>query len=427
LLTFTCSRRPANGRLSARGPVPGAIAELAPFRYPVSVATSWSVAFERLAADDPPALQLLTLVAWLSPLPVPLTLLTQHPQQLPEPLADAVRDPLAVADWTAALRRRGLARTTPDSLQVHRVPAALLRARTTGDLPDSGGWAATAVRLLRQAAPENPWNNVAVWPAWRRLLPHILAVTDPTRHLDIVVDDVVWLLRHASLYMTSRGEPRTARPLAQRAHDLSRNRLGEDHPDTMTAASNLAITVRWLGDYEHARQLDEDTLTRRRRVLGDDHPGTLHSATNLAVNLRRLGQHEQARRLDDDTLIRRRRLLGDDHPDTMQSANNLAADLRRLREPDQARRLTEDTLTRRRRVLGDSHPDTLQSANNFAADLRRLAKYEHARRLDQDTLARRRQILGNNHPDTLTSARNLAEDLRLAGEQDARALGEDKA
>ena len=27
----------------------------------------WSVAFERLAADDPPALALLTLLAWLGP------------------------------------------------------------------------------------------------------------------------------------------------------------------------------------------------------------------------------------------------------------------------------------------------------------------------------------------------------------------------
>ena len=76
--------------------------------------------------------------------------------------------------------------------------------------------------------------------------------------------------------------------------------------------------VRWLGEYEHARLLDEDTLTRRRRVLGEDHLGTLYSATNLAVDLRRLGQHEQARRLDEDTLTRRRRLLGDDHPDTLQ-------------------------------------------------------------------------------------------------------------
>ena len=30
-----------------------------------------------------------------------------------------------------------------------------------------------------------------------------------------------------------------------------------------------------LGEYQAARDLDEDTLARRRRVLGEDHPDTL--------------------------------------------------------------------------------------------------------------------------------------------------------
>ena len=39
--------------------------------------------------------------------------------------------------------------------------------------------------------------------------------------------------------------------------------LGEDHPDTLTSASNLAADLRELGDYQRARTLDEDTLARR--------------------------------------------------------------------------------------------------------------------------------------------------------------------
>ena len=158
-----------------------------------------------------------------------------------------------------------------------------------------------------------------------------------------------------------------------------------------------------LGEHEQARALDEDTLTRRRRVLGDDHPDTLASASNLAADLRALGEHEQARALDEDTLARRRRVLGDDHPDTLTSASNLAHDLRALGEHEQARALDEDTLTRRRRVLGDDHPDTLTSANNLAADLRALGEHEQARALDEDTLARRRRVLGDDHPDTALS------------------------
>jgi len=38
------------------------------------------------------------------------------------------------------------------------------------------------------------------------------------------------------------------------------------------------------------RELDEDTLARRRRVLGEDHPDTLLSANNLAADLRALSE-----------------------------------------------------------------------------------------------------------------------------------------
>jgi hypothetical protein len=75
--------------------------------------------------------------------------------------------------------------------------------------------------------------------------------------------------------------------------------LGDDHPDTLLWANNLANTLSALGQYKQARQLHEDTLTRRRRVLGDDHPSTLRSANNLAADLRALGEHEQGRQLEE--------------------------------------------------------------------------------------------------------------------------------
>jgi len=33
-----------------------------------------------------------------------------------------------------------------------------------------------------------------------------------------------------------------------------------------------------LGEYQAARELNEDILARRRRVLGDDHPDTMMAA-----------------------------------------------------------------------------------------------------------------------------------------------------
>jgi hypothetical protein len=75
--------------------------------------------------------------------------------------------------------------------------------------------------------------------------------------------------------------------------------LGENHPHTLTSASNLALDLHALGQYEQARQLQQDTLTRRRRVLGDDHPRTLTSARNLAADLRALGREGEANQLEE--------------------------------------------------------------------------------------------------------------------------------
>jgi hypothetical protein len=395
-----------------------------PVTYPTPLAASWQLAFDRLALDTPAALDLLTMAAQLAPEPIPFTLFTAHSDQLSEPLATVASDPLAFAGLTRLLRQRALARISADHFQLHRLVQAILRARSGNATNDDTNSA--AVRLLREAVPDNPWNHPAAWPAWQRLLPHVLAATETGRKLDSAESDVAWLLDCAASYLHTRGEPRAALPLFQRAFQLYREVVGENHPSTLTAANHLASDLRALGRYEAARQLNEDTLIRSRQVLGNDHPGTLIAAHCLTGDLRAISEYEQARQLDEDTLIRRRRILGEDHPLSLSLANDLASDLRALGKYEQARQLDEDTLTRFRRVLGEDHPYTLSCANSLANDLRALGQYEQARQLNEDTLARRRRILGNNHPQTLSSANNLANDFRALGQyEQARQLDED--
>jgi tetratricopeptide (TPR) repeat protein len=398
------------------------LAQGVPATYPVSLAASMHLAFEKLAAEEPAALALLRLAGQLAPEPIPFTLFTVRAALLSPTLAIAAGDPVAFAALTGLLRRRALARVGPDSLQIHRLVQSILgdsRISTSDD-----DISMIARRLLRDAVPADPWNDPASWPAWRRLLPHVLAVTDPAR-ADSGSLDVPWLLDRAATYLQTSGEPGAARALFERAHQLYRNVLGEDHPSTLFSANNLVGDLRALGEHQRARALAEDTLTRYRRVLGDDHPDTLCSATNLALVLSGVSEHEQARTLDEDVLRRRRRVLGDDHPDTLCGAADLALVLSGLGKHEEARALAEDTLTRRRRVLGDDHPDTLRSASNLATDLLMIGDHQQARALAEDTLIRCRRVLGDDHPDTLRSANNLAASLLALGEQkQAHALKE---
>jgi tetratricopeptide (TPR) repeat protein len=390
--------------------------------YPVSLTASVQIALDRLAVQSPAALLLLILTAYLAPEPIPLTLFTNHPTQLPKPLATVAGDPLAFIALTQLLRQYGLARVEPGTLELHRLLAAILRNQPNQQ-PDLS---TLAVRLLRAAVPaeDDRWDNP---PAWRQLLPHILITTDPHRTLTGVEEDVAWLLDRAGWYLVlNRGDALRARPLLERALELHRSRLGDDYPDTLRSANSLAIALWGLGQYKRARQLAEDTLTRCRRVLGDDHPHTLFSAIYLTVALWGLGQYRRARQLGEDTLSRMRQVLGDDHPLTLIMAYNLATYLWELGQYEQARQLVQDTRTRCRRVFGDDHPDTLRSAMVLAIALRELGQYEAARQLGEDTLTRQRRVLGDDYPYTLSSATHLATTLRELGQHEqARQLGED--
>ncbi|MEK8109878.1 tetratricopeptide repeat protein [Micromonospora sp. M12] len=171
-------------------------------------------------------------------------------------------------------------------------------------------------------------------------MPHILAA-DPAATTNT---QLRYLACSAVSHLLARGDARNALPLAHHLHSEWTHRDGPDHETTLYASHLLAYAHRQLGQYQQARALDEDTLTRYRRTLGDDHPDTLSSANNLAIDLTELGQRDQARALDEDTLTRYRRTLGDDHPNTLSSANNVAGHLRKLGQHEQARALDEDTL-----------------------------------------------------------------------------------
>jgi transcriptional regulator with XRE-family HTH domain len=387
------------------------LAQGAPGSYPRSLAAATGLMADQLARQDPAAAELASVCAFLAPEPIPQSLFTAAVSVLPGELAARAADPLAWRQTLAHLTKQSLVRIDHRGLQMHRLTQAILRERLTAAQ-------AAATRSYAEAimAASDPGDmpNPATWPRWARLTPHVLAA-------DLAATDnpaLRELAGHTCWYLLERGDIRTAHDLASGLHRQWRDRLGEDHPHTLTAAHFLAWTLLEMGRHAESRDLNQDTLARRRRILGHDHLDTFYSAHNLAINLRELGDVQAAHDLNQDTLARHRRIRGHDHSSTLSSATTLAHDLRALGDVQAARDLNQDTLDRRRRILGHDHPDTLNSAHNLAYDLRALGDVQAARTLDQDTLDRRRRILGHDHPHTLNSAHNLATDLRELGEAD---------
>ena len=367
-----------------------------PGTYPRSLAASTLISLDRIVAEDTAGYAMLSLCAHLAPEPIPLDLFAVPLAGLPEPLLAAAGNRMLLTAAVASLKQRGLVRVGPGTVQVHRLLSAILRDRG-GEVID---WSAVALRLLRSTAPADPWDNPPSWPAWNRLLPHILASTSPGR-APADSDDVAWLLDRAATYLETRGDPAAAVPLQERALDLRRSRLGADHSDSLESACNLAAALREVGRSEEAQRIGEETLVQSRRLLGAEHPLTLRMAGRLTAILWELGRYTDAHQLGEETLALSRRILGADHPRTVRSAFILTVVLWELGRYPAALRLGEETLSRCRRALGEDDPYTLRLSMIVAAVLQEMGRCEAARRLCESTLTRMRDVLGEQHPEAL--------------------------
>jgi tetratricopeptide (TPR) repeat protein len=390
-----------------------------PGSYPRSLAVVTHLAIDRLAGDDSPAAELANLCAFLAPELIPSELFTDATSSLPANLAERAADPLAWRQTLAHLAKQSLVRVDHRGLQMHRLTQAILRDQLS---PEQAAVVRARTGAVLAASHPGASEDPSAWPAWARLMPHLLAAD----LAGTASSDLRQLACDASAYLVFRGDTRTAYDLTTRIYQPWRHRLGDDDPHVWSIGDSLAWALRLMWRFAEARELDQDILARRRRILGDDHPDSLWSACHLALDLLQMGEVSAARDLNRDILARSRRALGEDHPSTTTIAANLAWALRDLGEYQAALALDRDVLARCRRVLGENHPLTLESISCVAADLRALGEVRHAHDLDEDTLDRRRRILGEDDRLTLISASNLAADLRTLGEvRAARDLDQD--
>ncbi|MCW8382420.1 FxSxx-COOH system tetratricopeptide repeat protein [Streptomyces justiciae] len=331
------------------------LAEGRPAGYPVTLAAQVRLTTSRLAAEQSGALDLLSALALLAPEPFPVTACAGRlPEQASAPLAKALGSRLAAGPVLQAIGRHSLARMQDGSVQLHRLTQTVLADQLTDDQQLQA--ARDAEALLSAARPAHA-TQPASWPAWRQLLPHLLAV-DPALITTEKGRDVV---RDACWYLMDRGQARLARDRLEELYDTWLRQLGPDHEGTLWVANALARAYGDTQDHEQARALGADILERRRRLLGEDHPDTLTTASNLAIRLADVGRVEEAVELGEETLARRRRVLGEEHPDTLTTASNLAIRLADVDRAEEAVELGEETLARQRRVLGEEHPSTVRS------------------------------------------------------------------
>lgn len=425
-----------------------------PFDYPYTVATTWLINFQQVEKRNPAAADLLRFCSFLDPNNIPEELLSvgAHANILNDPLAQLGTDAMQLDLAVGALRDYALIQRNPKTLtlSMHRLVQTAQRNNMPIDIQLQ--WIQRAVYTLDAACPGT---NFADWPAFERLLPHVLTSTIWINQKSLATPIVAHLLNQTGYYLKERVRYREAEPLLKQALTLREHLLGNTHVDTAFSLNDLAELYYAQGEYEKAESLFKQALAIREHLLGLSHLDTAASLNNLAelyrtqgryeeaeplylrtlkifeqqldashldisTNLNNLallytsqGKHEQAKPLYLRALAIREQLLGSEHPDTATSLNNLAESYRIQGNYEEAEPLSLRALAIRELALGTSHPATATVLNNLALIYKNQGKYEKAEPLFRRTLTIKEQRLGPEHPDTATSLNNLAELYRI--------------
>lgn len=418
--------------------------------YPPSVATTWSLSFEKIGQANPAAAELLNFCAFLAPDAIPEDLLTAGSSHLGPILASVVTDPLQFDQVCKEVLRFSLIQRGADecTLTMHRLVQAVLRETLPPERQHQ--WMKRAIYAVDATYSEDQtYHDVAHWHDPERFLPHALTCAAWIEQAQFAMFEALRLLDRTGGYLFARGRYGEVEPLLQRSLAISRQTLGESDLHTTGVLTGLASLYRVQGRYEEAGPLLQQVLTIYTQTLGANssavaitlnqlallykeqgnykdaeslfqralavyqaldanHPLTLQSLNNLALLYNAQGRYGEAEPLFQRTLAVREQVLGPTHPDTANSLISLAECYRAQGKYHDIEPFYQRTLTICDQVLGPTHPHTASSLNCLAGLYQVQGRYEEAEKLYQRTLAIREQALGPTHPDTATSLNNLA-------------------
>ncbi|MFF5306762.1 tetratricopeptide repeat protein, partial [Streptomyces sp. NPDC013161] len=324
---------------------------------------------------------LLQLAAFLEANGIPETVLTSLPARIylarhrthpnspaPHPTSPAARIPeQGVPERDArmalsALRRLSLIEhspTTPQTaVRVHQLVQRVVRDTLTPDQRDHT--ARTAADAL-----------AAVWPEMETdtVLAQVLRAN--TAALTICAEDALYEPGvHTVLGLTGDSLGQAGQLTAARDHfghlaDATTVRLGPDHPDTLTARSNLAWWQGEAGDVAGAASAYAHLLADAQQVLGADHSETLNTRADLVWWRGKMGDVAGAVAAFAELVEDLVRVLGPDHLRTLAARSNLARWQGEAGDAAGAAAAFGELLDYWLRVQGPDHHYTLTARSNL--------------------------------------------------------------
>lgn len=422
--------------------------------YPDSVATTWSLSFERMTRANVAAAELLCLCAFLAPDAIPEEIITTGAPYLGAILARVAADPLQFDRACRDALRFSLIGREPDAriLTVHRLVQVVLQDSLSAKT--CAVWKRSAISAVTATFPDPQFES---WALCERLSPHALVCANWIEQEQMTSVDVTTLLNSAGRYLSQRARYSEAHQLYQQTLCIREKLFGPRHAEIAPVLHNLADLYRHQGNYAQAesslkralsileRQFGPDrpvmavslsslgnlymdqgrypeaetvyirALAITERHQGTEHPETATRLNNLANVYVQQGKYTQAEALYVRMLAITEQHLGAGHPEMATSLNNLATLYDAMEETGRAEEFYLRALKIDEQAYGPEHPHVAIDLNNLALFYATRSKYAQAKPLFERALSMNERLLGTTHPETAKNLHNLGDLSRHTG------------
>jgi tetratricopeptide (TPR) repeat protein len=375
--------------------------------YPASVATTWSLSFEKIVATVPLASELLHLLAFLHPDDIPAEIITRRSVHIGDPLESIARDQLQLDLAISEILPYSLIFRDPEkhTFAIHHLTQAIFKASMSDDLQCF--WAIRAVQALSDLFPTG---DPSIWPLCQRYLLHAQTCGALIKEWELSFSNAAWLLNQAAGYLRVRAQYAEAEPLYLQALAIWRENLGPVHSDVAAVLNNLASLYKDWGQHEQqVESLSLQALAIWEETEGQNHPSIATCLFNLADFYQSQGRDEEAEPLYQRALAIHQHNSGPQDLATATVLYNLATLYDEQGEYEQAELFYLRAYDIRRQQPDVMHPDTVISLNGLAQFYMERGRYDEAEQLlVQDAQPVIEQLLGVEHPHTATLLYSLA-------------------
>lgn len=329
--------------------------------YKNTVTTTWEIAFREIEVESPAGADLLNLCSYLAPDEIPMNLILDGAETLPEPLKKSAGDDLLLDDALESVLKYSLIYKIGYSLSVHRLVQEVTRDR----LPDNKrkDWALAAVRLINHSFPEDS-DDPKTWEICSRLLQHALVSTSHAESYGLKEDSIFDLLVRSGDYLGRRYDFIRGIRILNRAIEIGKSLYGEEHPNIAKCFYNLGKI--YLKDYDLDKAVNcfEKALEIDEKSFGSDHPVVARDLVKLAHSFKFSFELEMSKVHYERALRILENEFGPDHPEVASCAEHLSYLLYHMGDYQPSKELLDRAVTIHINSFG---PDDYRVGENYVS------------------------------------------------------------